>query len=193
MAKLILALDGTVLREVMLAKGQIRIGRHPHNDIVIDDPAVSGEHAVVVRQPDGALLEDLNSTNGTQVNGQPVRRHFLQDGDVVVIARYRIAYSSDEPTAPAGSPPVPGQAGIEVVEGPAAGRRLALDKPLTTFGRPGAEIAVIARRGDDYYLAHVEGTNCPSVNGHPVDERAVSLEDGDLIEFSATRLRFSVT
>src|SRR5690349_23922833 len=74
MAKLILSMDGLVLKEINLAKERTTIGRKPHNDIQIDNLAVSGEHAVIVTILQDSFLEDLGSTNGTVVNGQSVKR-----------------------------------------------------------------------------------------------------------------------
>lgn len=92
MAKLILSLDGTVLREVVLDSEKLTIGRKPHNDLQIDNLAVSGEHAVVRTIHNDSFIEDLQSTNGTQVNGQTVQKHMLQDGDVVEIGKYKLKY-----------------------------------------------------------------------------------------------------
>lgn len=76
-----------VLQEVVLDKERISIGRAPKNDIVLDEPAISSEHAVIAIVQGDALLEDLDSTNGTKVNGQPVKKHFLQDGDEIELGR----------------------------------------------------------------------------------------------------------
>lgn len=84
-----------MLREIALVKERVTIGRGPHNEIVIDDPAISGKHAVIVATAADCYIEDLNSTNGTLVNGQPVRKHFLQDQDVLALAHYRMMYISD--------------------------------------------------------------------------------------------------
>ena len=92
MAKLILSMDGQVLKEIPLSKERTTIGRKPHNDVQIDNIAVSGEHAVIVSIQDDSFLEDLDSTNGTVVNGKPVKKHFLQDNDVVELGKYKLKY-----------------------------------------------------------------------------------------------------
>ena len=71
-------MDGLVLKEFFLNKERMTIGRKPHNDIQIDNLAVSGDHAVIITMQDDAFIEDLGSTNGTLVNGQPISKHFLQ-------------------------------------------------------------------------------------------------------------------
>ncbi|BAP87400.1 FHA domain protein [Burkholderiales bacterium GJ-E10] len=104
MSKLILSLDGVVLREVALTKDRETIGRRSHNDVVIDNLAVSGEHAVIVRSGDNTYIEDLGSTNGTTVNGQPIKRHLLRNGDTIEVGKYRLRYLLDAAMgdAPAG-------------------------------------------------------------------------------------------
>src|SRR3954468_1267336 len=92
MAKLILSMDGLVLKEIPLAKERTTIGRKPHNDIQIDNLAVSGEHAVIVTILNDSFLEDLGSTNGTVVNGNPIKKHFLQNNDVVELGKYKLKF-----------------------------------------------------------------------------------------------------
>lgn len=101
MAKLILSMDGLVLKEIGLTKERTSIGRKPHNDIQIDNLAISGEHAVIVTILNDSFLEDLNSTNGTYVNGQPVKKHFLQNNDVIELGKYRLKYLNEGATGAA--------------------------------------------------------------------------------------------
>ncbi len=101
MAKLILSMDGLVLKEIPLTKERTTIGRKPHNDIQIDNLAVSGEHAVIVTILNDCFLEDLGSTNGTLVNGNPVKKHFLQNNDVVELGKYRLKFVGELPAAAA--------------------------------------------------------------------------------------------
>src|SRR5256886_951947 len=103
MAKLILSMDGLVLKEIPLTKERTTIGRKPHNDIQIDNLAVSGEHAVIVTILNDSFLEDLGSTNGTVVNGNAVKKHFLQNNDVVELGKYKLKFVGEAaPAAGAG-------------------------------------------------------------------------------------------
>ncbi|RPI46007.1 MAG: FHA domain-containing protein [Betaproteobacteria bacterium] len=95
MAKLILSLDGTVMREVPLDKERLTIGRRQSNDLQIDNLAVSGEHALIVTILNDSFLEDLGSTNGTLVNGVPIKKHILQHNDVIEIGKYKLKYLAD--------------------------------------------------------------------------------------------------
>ena len=113
MAKLILSMDGQVLKEIPLSKERITIGRKPQNDVQIDNLAVSGEHAVIVSIMDDAFLEDLGSTNGTMVNGKAVKKHFLQDNDVVELGKYKLKYMAEKGKPKAAAPAAPAAADFE--------------------------------------------------------------------------------
>ena len=102
MPRLVLSLDGVVLKEVPVAKDRTTIGRRSHNDLVIDNLAVSGEHAVLTKSGDDVYIEDLGSTNGTTVNGQPIKKHLLLGGDLVEIGKYHLRYVAAGGDAPAG-------------------------------------------------------------------------------------------
>jgi pSer/pThr/pTyr-binding forkhead associated (FHA) protein len=95
-AKLILSMDGTVIKEYPMNKDRMTIGRYSHNDIVIDNLAVSGEHAAVVTILHDSFLEDLDSTNGLAVNGTPTKKHFLQNNDLIEIGKFKLKFLNDQ-------------------------------------------------------------------------------------------------
>lgn len=220
MPRLVLSLDGVVLREVTLTKDRTTIGRRSHNDVVIDNLAVSGEHAVMIANGEDTYLEDLGSTNGTTVNGQPIKKHLLQSGDTVEIGKYRLKYQVEGMPESSGvdidtSQPLrrefygpgpstiqvrqpgapaeaaPPPASIKILTGANAGRELALVKALTTVGRPGHQVAVITRRPTGYFVAHVEGEVFPMVNGQNLGSAAHPLHHGDVIELAGVQMEFS--
>jgi hypothetical protein len=94
-------MDGLVLKEIPLSKERTTIGRKPHNDIQIDNLAVSGEHAVIVTILNDSFLEDLGSTNGTLVNGQTVKKHFLQNNDIIELGKYKLKFVHEPGAQPA--------------------------------------------------------------------------------------------
>lgn len=227
MAKLILSMDGLVLKEIPLTKERLSIGRKPHNDIQIDSLAISGEHAVVVNILNDSFLEDMNSTNGTLVNGQPVKKHFLRNNDVIELGKYKLKYMTDLQAGAAASdfekniatrsgvlrppgelqlaatdimtrsnigvmPPAPSipAAAIQLLNGPNVGKELDLTKTLTTLGKPGLQVAVIARRPHGYFITHVEGRQFPIVNGNVLDAQARPLSDHDVIEIAGIKMEF---
>jgi len=100
MARLVLHLDGQVLAEYNMSKERYTVGRLPDNDIRIDNSAVSGHHALVINILNDSFLEDLNSTNGTYVNGKIIKKHALQHGDVITVGHHALRFvdgDADEP------------------------------------------------------------------------------------------------
>ena len=215
MGKLVVSLDGVVIKQVDLTKEKTTLGRRPYNDIVIDNLAVSGEHAVLQRVGDAVFIEDLNSTNGTYINGRAIRRQQLAHNDSVEIGKYKLRYLAHEGgeyehtqalrpppgaafshTAPlpgAGSPAAEAPAAtLKVLNGHAAGHEAALTKIVTTVGKPGVQVASITRRPGGYVLTHVEGSHRPSVNGAPLQSDVVALRDGDVIELAGTQMLFAL-
>jgi pSer/pThr/pTyr-binding forkhead associated (FHA) protein len=96
MARLILSLDNQVLAEYNMSKERYTVGRLPDNDVRIDNPAVSGHHSLIINILSDSFLEDLNSTNGTYVNGKLIKKHALQHGDVLTIGHHQLRFT-DEP------------------------------------------------------------------------------------------------
>ena len=254
MAKLILSMETTMLKEFPLTKERTTIGRKPHNDIQIDNLAISGEHAVVISILNDSFLEDLGSTNGTFVNGQSVKKHFLQNGDTIELGKYRLKFVSEvpqqtsnadfektmilrpgaahkpatEPAAVASASPAPASGAvpvaasatpaahmstspgmapqpsaapspaapalplgaIQLLSGGNAGKEMELTKTLTTLGKPGVQVAVIARRPHGYFITHVEGASFPVVNGKALDAQAHQLADHDVIELAGIKMEF---
>lgn len=209
-AKLILSMDGLVLKEITLDKERMTIGRKPQNDIQIDNLAISGEHAAVVTILNDSFLEDINSTNGTLVNGQPIKKHFLQHGDIIELGKYKLKYLNDKPlyaetdyqkTAldapaagrPGGDAPVSSpemKAFLLIRSGSNSGKQLELLKPMTTLGKPGVQVAVISRKPQGFFLTHVEGAKFPLVNGVAIDAQARLLSEHDVLELAGVRMEF---
>src|ERR1700709_1470161 len=98
MGKLVVSLDGVVIKEVQITKDKTTLGRRPYNDIVIDNLAVSGEHAVLQMVGADVFIEDLNSTNGTYINGKAVKKQLLSHNDTVEIGKYKIKFIVDDGT-----------------------------------------------------------------------------------------------
>lgn len=207
MPKMIVSIDGVVIKEVQLSKDRTSLGRRPYNDIVIDNLAVSGEHAVLQMSGNEVYVEDLNSTNGTYVNGKAVKKQLLQHSDTVEIGKYKISYVNETPNpafdktqvvgsggnsgmAPLAAASAVVSAAIRVMSGAAAGREVALVKVVTTIGKPGVAVAAITKRPQGFVVAHVEGAEKPTLNGSPIGSEPVSLKNGDLLELAGTQMQF---
>ncbi|MGB5347381.1 MAG: FHA domain-containing protein [Woeseia sp.] len=100
MARLILSLDNQVLAEYNMTKERYTVGRLPDNDVRIDNPAVSGHHSLIINILNDSFLEDLNSTNGTYVNGKLIKKHALQHGDVITIGHHQLRFSDQQVNEP---------------------------------------------------------------------------------------------
>jgi pSer/pThr/pTyr-binding forkhead associated (FHA) protein len=218
MGKLVVSLDGVVIKEVQITKDKTTLGRRPYNDIVIDNLAVSGEHAVLQMVGADVFIEDLNSTNGTYINGKAVKKQLLAHNDTVEIGKYKIKYLVEDgtdyektlilkPGAYASAPSQHGfaptstsgfgalgapvtAASIKVLNGAAAGREVNLTKVVTTVGKPGVQVASITKRPGGYVFAHVEGSMRPTVNGNPLTGDSMHLKNGDVIELAGTQMQF---
>lgn len=276
MAKLHFLLDGNSLGEFALDKERITIGRRPSNQIHIDNLTVSGEHAVIVTIGNDSFLEDLNSTNGTSVNGEIIKKYVLQHDDVIELGKYQLKYINHnqvgikhdgfeqtmmmpikqtkpanevaikkqivdevlsekilandvadknlvekdlvarsmveknftekdnsmqvQPNVVANKPALkadtPAVANIEyigrlqVLNGASVGRELVLNKAMTTLGKPGAQVAVINRRPNGYFITHVGGNSLPSVNGQTIGAQAHALNHRDIVELAGTKMEF---
>ena len=200
MPKIVLSLDGVIVREVQLTKYRTTLGRRPYNDIVVEHLAVSGEHAAFLLSGADVQIEDLDSTNGTYVNGKAIRKQQLQHGDAIEIGKYQISFidegtDSSRSGAPSslggiGGAPVH-RATIKVLSGTAAGRELPLTKTVTTIGLPGVAIASITQRNNNtFVLAHVEGGKPPTVNGTVLGDQPLTLHNGDVIGIAGNEMRF---
>ncbi|MES2942586.1 MAG: FHA domain-containing protein [Pseudomonadota bacterium] len=223
MPKMIVSIDEVVIKEVQLTKDKTTLGRRPYNDIVIDNLAVSGEHAVLQMSGGDVVLEDLNSTNGTYLNGKAVKKQQLQNGDSIEIGKYKIKFVGDgeadnfdktmvvkarpATSAPLAAPrsasaPLSGgdsigmgafNASIKVLSGAASGREVPLTKVVTTIGKPGVAVAAITRRQQGFVVHHVEGAGNPTLNGSPIKADPIALKNGDLIELAGTQMQFVQT
>ena len=205
MARLIITHQGTVIKEYDLSTDKVTVGRKPSNDIVLDDPTVSGVHAAFLHMQH-TYIEDMNSTNGVKLNGKPVNKRQLNHGDLVMIGQHEFKFIDDavqdfESTVVI-APPVKEntekrklvKASVVITAGAKAGESIALNKPYTKLGSA-SQVAVIARRGESYYLMPMTSGaqgDSPKHNGKQIGAESMLLSDGDIIEVAATQLKFTV-
>lgn len=182
-----ISLDGVVLKDIELKQPRTTLGRRPYNDIVIDNLAVSGEHMVFVLHSSGVEVIDLNSTNGTYLNGKAIVSALVRADDVIEIGRYQMRI---RPDAPAGHLPPLSPPRIRVLTGPAAGKEITLTKPVTTLGKPGLSVAAIHMNPDGCTLTKVEGDQSPIVNGQSIGTDRIALRSEDVIVLAGTEMQF---
>lgn len=212
--KLIITKSDRVVREHVLQPGQTSIGRRQHNVIRLDDPTVSGKHALIRVEEDRIDIEDLGSTNGTYLNGDLLdkqQRMELQLGDRLVVGPYRIAVqlNMDDAWSEPGFTPTPVQgrsdfnetaraeltvdgrvAALEITSGVNAGRTLPLTKVVTTVGTPGVGILALTHRINTYVVSKVEGEQPITVNDAAIDPAGTTVRDGDRIAMGGIQMVF---
>ena len=212
-AKLILSLDGVVLNDYPLIKERTTVGRKTRNDIVVDNPGISNEHAAIITILNDSFLEDLESANGLSVNGVVTKKHYLQHHDVIEIGKFKLQYFNDqtvletpekvektlEPSLPEKTAPgsievdvtqTQQSAVVKILNGANAGKELELVKNLTTLGKPGVQVAALARHPQGFFITHVEGAKFPLVNGESTGEHQRRLNDHDIIELAGVKMGF---
>jgi pSer/pThr/pTyr-binding forkhead associated (FHA) protein len=214
MPKLQLKFEAAFIKEVPLDKPAITLGRKPDNDIVLDNAAVSGHHCKFYESGGGWFVEDLNSTNGTFVNGRKTLKAGLKNNDIVSIVKYSLVYTDNTvKQASAGQAaepqqkPKPPQSFLEILENPTDSRTEFELTALSTyighsaqasipyktggiFGGGPELAAVITMRPDGFYLNPIK-EGFAKHNGNALAEK-VLLKDDDVIEVGVTRFRFFV-
>lgn len=210
MPRLILTHEGAVIREYNLKNERTTVGRKPHCDIHLEDPTVSGEHAAFLKHKN-VYVEDLGSTNGVVLNGKRITKRQLSSGDIVKIGRHEFKFVDDVsgefdktvmiPAATVETKPASSTAAksslVKVLNGPKTGEQILLNKPYTTLGSPGVQVAVIAKRGSNFFLMPMSGVgdkgNPPRLNDKPIGAQSQALKNGDVIEVAGTKLQFNET
>lgn len=218
MPKLIITMDGAVVREHIIDSDSISIGRKAGNDIQLNDLTVSGRHALLTTLGEHTYVDDLGSTNGTLLNGKRVNKSQLKHGDVIQVGTHQFTYFSEEeatyeptmfikaefePTkvidtrssndsgargAPLGA--------VKVTNGPLANKVLELRKPFNTLGFNGKKMAMISRNPTGYILSALKGirlrrnSDVPIINGEPLGAEPKPLKDHDIIDIAGTVIEF---
>lgn len=217
-AKLIMTLDGAIVREYPVNSDSISVGRKHGNDVQINDMTVSGRHALVSTLVGNTYVEDLGSTNGTLVNGRKVRKLLLKHGDVIQVGTHQLTYFLEEkadyePTMflraevaetqiiPADGdfgPDIKGMplAGVRILNGPLAKKVLELRKPFNTLGYKGIKMAMITRSNIGYVIIAVKShkgkraTDVPLINGKALGPEACPLQEHDILEIAGFQMEF---
>jgi len=211
MPKLMLKFEAAFIREIKLDKPSFTIGRKPDNDIALDNAAVSGHHCKMYESGGTWYVEDLNSTNGTFVNGKKTLKAGLKNGDTINLVKFSLLYADETAAAATAEQPLPPQrqktplGALEVLENPADARKdFELTGLSTYIGKSaqaaipyksgglfggGPELAlVITMRPEGYYLNPIK-EGYAKYNGNPLTEK-VMMKDDDTFEVGSTRFRF---
>ena len=189
MPKLIMTLDGAVIREYTIEKDSLSIGRKHGNDIQLNDLTVSGRHSLLTMMGEHAYIDDLGSTNGTLLNGARVAKSVLKHGDVIQVGNYQFTFFDNEETEYEPTmflraeiedtqiiqtnPPVPSDAkgeplaAVKIISGPLKDKVLELRKPFNTLGFNGIKMAMIARNPNGYTISSIKSNKLRRSNDSP--------------------------
>ncbi len=218
MPKLIMTLDGAVIREYTIEKDSLSIGRKHGNDIQLNDLTVSGRHSLLTMMGEHAYIDDLGSTNGTLLNGARVAKSVLKHGDVIQVGNYQFTFFDNEETEYEPTmflraeiedtqiiqtnPPVPSDAkgeplaAVKIISGPLKDKVLELRKPFNTLGFNGIKMAMIARNPNGYTISSIKSNklrranDSPTVNEKEITAEAMILKNHDIIELAGTEMEF---
>jgi hypothetical protein len=208
MGKLVIKFQGRSVSEVNLKLGDTTIGRKPGCDIILgNDKSVSSTHAVIKTVGPKSTVVDLDSTNGTFIEGKRIKQHELKNGETILIGEHELIYRDvmamekavfgqgpSTAVAPADTQEqtriISASAQLLAVEGKDTGKRVSLMKSETTIDNPGKNPARIYRGADGYVLSAQLGPGEPRINDKPVPPGGQLLANGDIIEVAGTKYRF---
>ena len=200
MAKLLISHQGLQLKEYPLDKERVSIGRNSSNDIVLYEPIVSGEHAAIQSSADGSMLVDLQSTNGSLLNGKMVNKASLQHNDVIIIGSHELRFV-DKRVQDFASTVILEQsdtaatcrAALRILNGPRAGEIMQITRQRTILGKPGIQVGVILQQGNSYHFLPMKLNGVAistRINGELLTEQMEPLCFGDEISIADVRLSF---
>ncbi|MDH5785801.1 MAG: FHA domain-containing protein [Chromatiales bacterium] len=200
MSKLTLLFKGKKLKVVQLPRGEVAIGSDPGCQVHIDSLAIDPRHATITTEDNVSILRDLSgpqAEGALMVNGTKVSEHTLQDGENIQIGKHTLEFSfsptSDaDDTYAAAKEAATKSAWLQILTGNNVGKTINLKNKMTNLGKAGVQTAVIARRGDGYFLTHLEGEHSPKVDGVPIGEKSHKLEDGSVIQLGNVKMQFTL-
>lgn len=207
MGKLVIRFQGRIVEEVNLKLGDMKIGRKPPCDIILNDAGVSAEHAVVNTVGIKSTIQDLDSTNGTFIENKRIKQHQLKHGETIIVGEHTLIYRDDvnletpasrKSSAPPGAPTASQAnttvlvsfAQLQIIEGQGKGKRMPLIKEEVKLENPGKSPAQIERTTEGYMLRAQVGPGEPRINNKPVPPGGHLLENGDIIEVAETKFQF---
>lgn len=212
MAKLTLAFKDTVLKVVYVEAGEMLIGSDPACKVFIDSLALQPRHASITTVKHKSILRDLSDDEGgTFVNNKKIDGEYqLVHDDEIRVGKHTLLFTTDPADELAGDDDASDSmldpidepviiaktkvkdAWLQIMNGSNVGRTISLSRNLTNLGKAGVQTAVIARRGDGYFLSHLEGERTPLVDGKSIGEDSFKLEDGNVIQLGNVKMQFSL-
>lgn len=213
MSKLTLAFKGKVLKVHYIRSGELLIGSDPECQIHIDSLALQPKHALITTAQHKSVIRDLSGDDGgTFVNEKKLDGdHPLKHDDEIRVGKHTLRFTTDpvdemsedyeipetvDPEQGGDSKLIrktaPKNAWLQILNGANVGKTISLHRNLTNLGKAGVQMAVIARRGEGYFLSHLEGERPPTVDGESIGEKSRKLEDGNTIQIGNVKMQFTL-
>ncbi|MFO7592731.1 MAG: FHA domain-containing protein [Pseudomonadota bacterium] len=213
MSKLTLAFKGKVLKVQYLQPGELLIGSDPTCQIHIDSLALQPKHALISTAQHKSVIKDLSGEDGgTFVNEKRLGgEQQLKHDDIIRVGKHTLLFTTDpvdemseEYELPETVDPeqggesklisktTPKNAWLQILNGANVGKTISLNRNLTNLGKAGVQMAVIARRGEGYFLSHLEGKLSPTVDGVSIGDTSWKLEDGNTIQIGNVKMQFAL-
>lgn len=208
MSKLTLMFKGKVLKTYQVTAGEMVIGSNPGCQIHIDSLALQDRHACITTANHDSILSDLGSEAGTLLNHKAISEpQPLEHGDEIQVGKHTLRFTTDVDDLAAKDAELhePAEADLQLISkashkhawmqilnGANVGKAISLNRTLTNLGKPGVQLAVIARRGKGYYLSHLEGEKPPLVDGVSIGDQSYPLEDGNIIQIGNIKMQFTL-
>jgi pSer/pThr/pTyr-binding forkhead associated (FHA) protein len=199
-SKLTLSFKGKMLKIFQVSEGEMVIGSDPSSQLHIDSLAVQPRHATITTINDVSVLRSLGSPDETLVNGVKTKEHILKDNDHIHIGKHSLQFSffptASQATEDNFKPAIKAalkSAWLQILSGNNVGKTISLKNNMTNLGKAGVQTAVIARRGDGYFITHLEGEHTPKVDGVPIGEESRRLEDGNVIQLGNVKMQFTLS
>lgn len=197
MSKLTLSFKGKMLKAFKIIEGEMVIGSDPSSPIHIDSLAVLPRHATITTEKDVSVLRDLGPEEGILVNGNLIKSHTLVNDDEIQIGKHSLHFSftpsaDQDDSFKAAAAAAAKSAWLQILTGSNVGKTINLKNKMTNLGKAGVQTAVIARRGDGYFITHLEGEHSPKVDGVPIGEQSLQLHDGNVIQLGNVKMQFTL-
>lgn len=195
MAKLTLSFRDKKLKIFPITGPELVVGRAPDCAVHIDSLAVQPQHARIYVTGDDYCIESLQTEDPVQLNHRAITAPAtLQDGDLIQVGKHTLSFSREPASEGVQLNHAPIQrpltGWLQIMSGSHLGRTIKLDRAMTRLGKTGSESAIISRRGDGYYIAHLEGDTPPQVNDRSIGDNSSALRDGDRIRIGRLELHF---
>lgn len=199
MSKLTVTFKGIPLQSIELERDEISIGRNPSNAVYIDSLALADFHAMVKFTQEGYVIQQLQMDFPVYLNGRPVSRERLDDGDHILIGKHDI-YFSQRPPAPRTTPlPEPGPTNVfrafegsfQVMNGKKIGMVIPLKQTLTQIGKGPTGLVVVNKGDAGYTISPKDGEVLLTVNGNSLQiGEEVLLQNNDIVRINSSLLLF---